>query len=242
MPTASEFMVHLKRKAGLPLDFRSERGAFATLHRAQREKIQGAMMQESSYPARYGCAFGFCIDPIQKKPLNHCYPGSSVLSFDTTGCNLASKFFQNGDLSKSRDMDRLMARASFATIVSEALKCGCKNVAFTYNDPVIFAEQAMAVTAGDIHSQPRRDFYTRMDAAHVDLKALADDFYFKLTGSQLQPVLDTLIYLKNETQVWFEITRPKATPPDCATAHAGRFDKICGNFGRKRNPLVQGVA
>lgn len=168
----------------------------------------------------YGRSSGFCIDPIEKKPLNHFYPGSSVFSFGTAGCNLACKFCQNWDISKSRDMDRLMDQASPETIAAEALKYGCKSVAFTYNDPVIFAEYAMdvadachalgvqtvAVTAGYMHDQPRRDFYTKMDAANVDLKAFTDDFYFKLTGSHLQPVLDTLIYLKHETRVWFEIT------------------------------------
>jgi len=168
----------------------------------------------------YGRSSGFCIDPIEKKPLNHFYPGSSVLSFGTAGCNLACKFCQNWDISKSRDMDRLMDQASPETIAAEALKYGCQSVAFTYNDPVIFAEyamdvadachalgvQAVAVTAGYMHEQARRDFYAKMDAANVDLKAFTDDFYFKLTGSHLQPVLDTLLYLKRETQVWFEIT------------------------------------
>jgi pyruvate formate lyase activating enzyme len=168
----------------------------------------------------YGRSSGFCIDPIEKKPLNHFYPGSSVLSFGTAGCNLACKFCQNWDISKSRDMDRLMDQASPDAIAASALQHGCKSVAFTYNDPVIFAEyamdvadacharglQAVAVTAGYMHDQPRRDFYARMDAANVDLKAFTDDFYFKLTGSHLQPVLDTLLYLKHETRVWFEIT------------------------------------
>jgi pyruvate formate lyase activating enzyme len=168
----------------------------------------------------YGRSSGFCIDPIEKKPLHHFYPGSSVLSFGTAGCNLACKFCQNWDISKSRDMDSLMDQASPETIATEAVKYGCKSVAFTYNDPVIFAEYAMdvadachalgiqtvAVTAGYVHDQPRRDFFSKIDAANVDLKAFSDDFYFKLTGSHLQPVLDTLVYLKRETQVWFEIT------------------------------------
>jgi pyruvate formate lyase activating enzyme len=168
----------------------------------------------------YGRSSGFCIDPIEKKPLNHFYPGSSVLSFGTAGCNLACKFCQNWDISKSRDMDRLMDLASPDAIAVAAAKHGCKSVAFTYNDPVIFAEYAMdvadachargiqtvAVTAGYMHDQARRDFYARMDAVNVDLKAFTDDFYFKLTGSHLQPVLDTLVYLKHETRVWFEIT------------------------------------
>ena len=168
----------------------------------------------------YGRSSGFCIDPIEKKPLNHFYPGSSVLSFGTAGCNLACKFCQNWDISKSRDMDRLMEQASPEAIAAAAVKQGCKSVAFTYNDPVIFAEYAMdvadachargvlavAVTAGYMHACARRDFYAKMDAANVDLKAFTEDFYFKLTGSHLQPVLDTLIYLRHETSVWFEIT------------------------------------
>ena len=168
----------------------------------------------------YGRSSGFCVDPIEKKPLNHFYPGSSVLSFGTAGCNLACKFCQNWDISKSKDMDRLMDQASPAAIADAAGQYGCKSVAFTYNDPVIFAEYAMdvadachargiktvAVTAGYMHDQPRRDFYAKMDAANVDLKAFTEDFYFKLTGAQLQPVLDTLIYLRHHTDVWFEIT------------------------------------
>jgi pyruvate formate lyase activating enzyme len=168
----------------------------------------------------YGRSSGFCIDPIEKKPLNQFYPGSSVLSFGTAGCNLACKFCQNWDISKSKDMDRLADAASPDQIARAAVEAGCKSVAFTYNDPVIFAEYAMdiadachacgvqtvAVTAGYIHEAPRREFFAKMDAANVDLKAFTDDFYVKLCGSHLQPVLDTLVYLKRETNVWFEIT------------------------------------
>jgi len=168
----------------------------------------------------YGRSSGFCIDPIEKKPLNHFYPGSSVFSFGTAGCNLACKFCQNWDISKSRDMDRLMDQASPEAIAITAQEHGCKSVAFTYNDPVIFAEYAMdtadachargiktvAVTAGYIREQARRDFFSKIDAANVDLKAFSEEFYYKLTGAHLQPVLDTLIYLKHETDVWLEIT------------------------------------
>ncbi|MGZ5117053.1 MAG: AmmeMemoRadiSam system radical SAM enzyme [Burkholderiales bacterium] len=168
----------------------------------------------------YGRSSGFCIDPIEKKPLNHFYPGSSVLSFGTAGCNLACKFCQNWDISKSRDMDKLADQATPDGIAAAAAEHGCRSVAFTYNDPVIFAEYAMdiadacrvrgiktvAVTAGYIHAQARREFYAKMDAANVDLKAFTDEFYFKLCGARLQPVLDTLVYLKHETDVWFEIT------------------------------------
>ena len=191
------------------------------LHEGQRGACFVRMRQDDRMVlTTYGRSSGFCVDPIEKKPLNHFYPGSSVLSFGTAGCNLACKFCQNWDISKSKDMDRLMDQASPDAIAAGALEYGCKSVAFTYNDPVIFAEyamdvadacharglQAVAVTAGYMHDQPRRDFYAKMDAANVDLKAFSQDFYFKLTGAQLQPVLDTLVYLKQETDVWFEIT------------------------------------
>ena len=168
----------------------------------------------------YGRSSGFCVDPVEKKPLNHFYPGSSILSFGTAGCNLTCKFCQNWDISKSRSFDKLADQATPEVIANTALELGCKSVAFTYNDPVIFAEYAMdvadachargiktvAVTAGYIHAQPRREFFAKMDAANVDLKAFTEDFYYKLTGAHLQPILDTLVYLKHETKVWFELT------------------------------------
>jgi pyruvate formate lyase activating enzyme len=168
----------------------------------------------------YGRSSGFCVDPIEKKPLNHFLPGSAVLSFGTAGCNLACKFCQNWDISKSRDMDRLMDRAGPEAIAEAARESGCDSVAFTYNDPVIFAEYAIdvaracrergvktvAVTAGYITPQARGEFYAAMDAANVDLKGFTDEFYVKLTGANLAPVLDTLVYLEHETDVWFEIT------------------------------------
>jgi pyruvate formate lyase activating enzyme len=168
----------------------------------------------------YGRSSGFCIDPVEKKPLNQFYPGTSILSFGTAGCNLACKFCQNWDISKSRDMDRLADEASPIAIADAAIANGCRSVAFTYNDPVIFAEYAMdiadacrergiktvAVTAGYMHDAPRREFYAKMDAANVDLKAFTDEFYFKQCAARLAPVLDTLVYLRHETDVWFEIT------------------------------------
>jgi pyruvate formate lyase activating enzyme len=168
----------------------------------------------------YGRSSGFCIDPIEKKPLNHFHPGSSVLSFGTAGCNLACRFCQNWDISKSREMDTLQDAASPAAIAEAAARMACRSVAFTYNDPVVFAEYAMdtadachargikavAVTAGYIGAQARREFYAKMDAANVDLKGFTDEFYLKLCSARLQPVLDTLVYLRHETAVWFEIT------------------------------------
>ena len=191
------------------------------LHEGQRGACFVRMRQgEEMVLTTYGRSSGFCIDPIEKKPLNHFYPGSSVLSFGTAGCNLTCKFCQNWDISKSRDMDRLMDQASPEAIAQAAVRHQCKSVAFTYNDPVIFAEyaldvadachalgvQTVAVTAGYIHAQPRRDLFAKMDAANVDLKAFTEDFYFKLTSAHLQPVLDTLVYLHHETPVWLEIT------------------------------------
>jgi pyruvate formate lyase activating enzyme len=180
-----------------------------------RQNLGGEMILTT-----YGRSSGFCIDPIEKKPLHHFYPGSSVLSFGTAGCNLACKFCQNWDISKSKDMDRLMDQAAPDEIARAAEESDCKSVAFTYNDPVIFAEYAMdtadachargiqtvAVTAGYIHAEPRREFYAKIDAANVDLKAFTDEFYFKLTGAHLAPVLDTLRYIKRETNTWLEIT------------------------------------
>lgn len=180
-----------------------------------RQNIGGEMMLTT-----YGRSTGFCIDPIEKKPLNHFYPGTSVLSFGTAGCNLGCKFCQNWDISKSREIARLSERAWPEDIAKAAKALGCQSVAFTYNDPVIWAEyaietaracraegiKAVAVTAGYITEKARGDFYAEMDAANVDLKAFEEEFYYKLTLSHLQPVLDTLHWLKHETDVWFEIT------------------------------------
>jgi pyruvate formate lyase activating enzyme len=168
----------------------------------------------------YGRSSGFCIDPVEKKPLNHFLPGSAVLSFGTAGCNLACDFCQNWDISKSREVETLSENASPDAIARAAAETGCRAVAFTYNDPVIFMEYAIdvakachergiatiAVTAGEICEAPRREFYQYMDAANVDLKAFTQDFYWKICKGDLQTVLDTLTYLKRETSVWFEIT------------------------------------
>jgi len=208
----------------------------------------------------YGVASGFCIDPIEKKPLNHFLPGTPVLSFGQFGCNLTcsfcqnhdiskatrdrpdlhniytleserekineakvlgtSRISQNGDISKSREFDKLQDHASAEMIAQGALKTGCKSVAFTYNDPTIFFEYAVdvaqachavglktvAVTAGYICDEPRREFFKHMDAANVDLKAFTEDFYKRLCSTELAPILETLKYLKHETDVWFELT------------------------------------
>jgi pyruvate formate lyase activating enzyme len=168
----------------------------------------------------YGRSSGFSVDPIEKKPLNHFHPGSSILSFGTAGCNLTCKFCQNWDMSKAREMDILADKASPEVIARAAKELGCSSVAYTYNDPVIFLEYAVdvaaacrevgvksvAVTAGYICEEPRVEFFSAMDAANVDLKAFSDSFYKKLCGGHLQPVLETLQYIKDETDVWLELT------------------------------------
>ena len=168
----------------------------------------------------YGRSSGFCIDPIEKKPLNHFLPGTPIFSFGTAGCNLACKFCQNWDISKSREMDRLMDQASPQAIARAAKETGCRSVAYTYNDPVIFHEYAVdtakacrelgiksvAVSAGYQCPEPRAEFYRHMDAANIDLKAFTEDFYHRICGGHLQAVLETLEYIKHETHVWLEIT------------------------------------
>ncbi len=168
----------------------------------------------------YGRSSGYCVDPIEKKPLNHFLPGTPVLSFGTAGCNLGCKFCQNWDISKSREFDTLADEASPAAIASAARKLGCRSVAFTYNDPVIFHEyaidvgrecraqgiRAVAVTAGEVCAEPRAEFYQQIDAGNVDLKAFTERFYRNICASHLKPVLDTLVYLKHETDVWVETT------------------------------------
>jgi pyruvate formate lyase activating enzyme len=168
----------------------------------------------------YGRSSGFCIDPIEKKPLNHFYPGTPVLSFGTAGCNLACQFCQNWDISKSREWDKLSSRAEPEDIAHAAASARSTSVAFTYNDPVIFMEYAIdtaiacrkrgvktvAVTAGYMCDEPRREFYQYIDAANVDLKGFTDSFYKKRCAGDLQTVKDTLVYLKKETHVWLEVT------------------------------------
>ncbi len=168
----------------------------------------------------YGRSSGFCVDPIEKKPLNHFLPGTPVLSFGTAGCNLSCQFCQNWNISRSRDWDRLNDQASPATIARAARDLGCRSVAFTYNDPVVFLEYAsdvaeachllgiaaVAVTAGYMTDAPRRELYAHIDAANVDLKGFREEFYRRVCGAQLEPVKETLVYLRRETSVWLEVT------------------------------------
>lgn len=168
----------------------------------------------------YGRSSGFCIDPIEKKPLNHFLPGTPVLSFGTAGCNLTCKFCQNWDISKSRQMDSLASQATPEALAKACVQTGCRSIAYTYNDPVIFLEYAVdvaqacaelgiksvAVSGAYINEAPRQEFFQHMDAANIDLKGFNQTFYQKLCGGHLQTVLDSLNYLVNETDVWVEIT------------------------------------
>ena len=183
----------------------------------------------------YGRSSGFCIDPIEKKPLSHFLPGTPVLSFGTAGCNLTCKFCQNWDISKAREVERLNENASPRAIAAAAKQMGCRSVAYTYNDPVIFLEYAVdtaiachevgvknvAVTAGYITEQARGDFFQHMDAANVDLKGFTEGFYRSLCGARLGEVLDTLVWLRRETKVWLEITTLLIPGENDSTAELG---------------------
>ncbi len=194
---------------------------FCKLHEGQRGFCFVRACQDGEIVlTTYGRSSGYCIDPIEKKPLHHFLPGTPVLSFGTAGCNLGCKYCQNWDISKSREIDTLADQADPQTIARAARQLGCRSVAFTYNDPVVFLEyaidvavacreqgvQTVAVTAGEICPEPREEFFRQMDAANIDLKAFTDRFYQELCLSHLQPVLDTLVYLKHQTDVWFELT------------------------------------
>lgn len=194
---------------------------FCKLHEGQRGLcFVRANQGEQIVLTTYGRSSGYCIDPIEKKPLNHFLPGTPVLSFGTAGCNLACKFCQNWDISKSREMDTLMDAAMPEDIARAAKQTHCRSVAYTYNDPVIFHEYAIdvakeckklgiksvAVSAGYVTEEPRREFYSYMDAVNIDLKAFTERFYWKLTGAHMQPILDTILYINKETDVWMELT------------------------------------
>jgi len=179
-----------------------------------------ANVQNAIVLTTYGRSSGYCIDPIEKKPLNHFLPGTSILSFGTAGCNLACKFCQNWDISKSREIDTLADAASPELIAQAAAELNCRSVAYTYNDPVIFHEYAIdvaqacaergiksvSVSAGYVCEPPRDEFYQYMDAVNIDLKSMSERFYHKLTGGHLQVVLDNIEYIKHKTDVWLELT------------------------------------
>jgi pyruvate formate lyase activating enzyme len=194
---------------------------FCKLHEGQRGFcFTRAREGERIVLTAYGRSSGFCVDPTEKKPLNHFLPGSPVLSFGTSGCNLGCKFCQNWDVSKAREDEALLATAGPEAIAEAAERLGCRSVACTYTDPVTFHEYAIdvadacrarglksvAVTAGYVCPEPRAEFYRHMDAANIDLKGFSEAFYRNVCYAQLQPVLETLVHVKRETKVWLEIT------------------------------------
>lgn len=179
-----------------------------------RKNINGEITLTS-----YGYNTGLSVDPIEKKPLYHFYPGTKVLSFGTLGCNMGCQFCQNWHISKSK-ADPRINHTEPDKIVKIAKELGCKSVAFTYNDPVVFFEYAVdtakicrdngiktvAVTAGYINPEPRKEFFTYMDATNIDLKGFSEKFYQKNCLTHLEPILDTIKYVKKETNCWLELT------------------------------------
>jgi pyruvate formate lyase activating enzyme len=206
-----------------------------------RQSLEGAIALTC-----YGRSSGFCVDPIEKKPLHHFHPGTSVFSFGTAGCNLGCRFCQNWHISKAREDATLSDAARPDEVADAAVASGCRSVAFTYNDPVVFAEYAVdcahaaherglatvAVTAGYIAPAARRDFFAPMDAANVDLKAYSERFYRGLCLGDLAPVLDTLRWLARETRVWLEITNLLIPGHNDAEDEVARLcDWVVGNLG-----------
>lgn len=198
-----------------------------------RQNLEGEMTLTT-----HGQSTSFCIDPIEKKPLNHFLPGTPILSFGTAGCNLGCKFCQNWDMSKSREIASNSKNAPPESIVRAAQDSGCRSIAFTYNEPVIWAEYAIetailahtaglktvAVTSGYISDQARSEFFEHIDAANVDLKSIRSDFYRQLASGEIEPVLNTLKWLKHESNVWFEITN--LLIPD-ENDSSGEIEEMC---------------
>ncbi len=205
----------------------------------------------------YGRSTGFCIDPIEKKPLHQFYPGTAVLSFGTPGCNLGCTFCQNWTMSRSKDIEAACQPALPQAIAATAREQGCRSVAFTYNDPIIWAEYAIdtaracralgiktvAVTSGYITAAARREFYEAMDAANVDLKGFTEEFYRQYCGGQLQPVLDTLRYLASESQTWLEITTLLIPQANDSPEELGRMCAVdCRRLGARRAAALFGLS
>jgi len=172
------------------------------------------------YSLGYGSPAALQIDPVEKKPLSHFLPGSRVFSMGTAGCNMGCFFCQNWDISKSRQDQVRSQRVAPEDVPLLALEHGCESIAFTYNEPTIWGEyvidickaaknhglRTVMVSNGYITREAFHDIYDHIDAANIDLKAFTENFYGKITLTHLQPVLDTLRWLKNETPVWFELT------------------------------------
>ena len=168
----------------------------------------------------YGRPAAVAMDPIEKKPLNHFFPGTKVLSMGTAGCNMGCFFCQNWDISKAKADQVNAVDLSPEQVVDLALEHGAPSIAFTYNEPTIWGEyvidiakvaraeglNTVMVSNGYITREAFFDVYEHIDAANIDLKAFTEKFYSKITLTHLQPVLDTLKWLRHETDVWFEMT------------------------------------
>jgi pyruvate formate lyase activating enzyme len=168
----------------------------------------------------YGRPSAIHIDPMEKKPLFHFHPGTSVFSIATAGCNLHCLNCQNWQLSQrgGEEMEQIY-RADPPEVVKAAKEQGCKSLAYTYSDPVVFYEYVYDTseiarreglnntyhTAGYINPKPLRRLCKLLDASNTDLKAFDDGFYRRVTGATLQPVLDALVTLREEG-VWLEVT------------------------------------
>ncbi len=180
-----------------------------------RKNIDGHL-----YQLGYGRPAALNIDPVEKKPLNHFFPGTRILSMGTAGCNMGCFFCQNWDISKAKADQVHAADLSPADVVELALERRVPHLAFTYNEPTIWGEYVIdiareahasglnnvMVSNGYITREAFFDVYQHIDAANIDLKAFTEKFYSKVTLTHLQPVLDTLKWLRHETNVWFEIT------------------------------------
>jgi pyruvate formate lyase activating enzyme len=172
------------------------------------------------YSLGYAHPAALQIDPIEKKPLNHFLPGTRVFSMGTAGCNMGCFFCQNWDISKSRSDQVHSSHMPPEDVVQLAIRSGCPSIAFTYNEPTIWGEYVIDICAaakeygintvmvsnGYITYDSFHDIYDHIDAANIDLKAFTESFYGRVTLTHLQPVLETLQWLKNETNVWFELT------------------------------------
>jgi pyruvate formate lyase activating enzyme len=172
------------------------------------------------YSLGYGAPAALQVDPIEKKPLNHFLPGTRVFSMGTAGCNMGCFFCQNWDISKSRHDQVRSQPVPPEDVPLLALKHGCDSIAFTYNEPTIWGEyvidicksakeyglKTVMVTNGYITHEAFSEIYPYIDAANVDLKAFTENFYGKITLTHLQPVLEMLLWLRAETNVWFELT------------------------------------
>jgi pyruvate formate lyase activating enzyme len=180
-----------------------------------RKNINGQVVLET-----YGYNTGLAIDPVEKKPMYHFYPASKVLSFGTLGCNMGCLFCQNSSTTKVKAPINQCQTAAPEQIVNTAKAYGCKCVAFTYNDPIVFFEYAIetaklcrkagiktiAVTSGYMNPEPAKEFYSLMDGANIDLKGFSDDFYIKNCSAHLPPVLETIKYAVNKTKCFVELT------------------------------------